>query len=280
MPNRYFMLIIALLTGLLPLWLLWPGNDPVQAAQNDNRLVIKEADLSLTVPDTSTAVQTAVQLATSYGGYVLNQRQWESGSATTYGEITFGVPAEQFETLLNDLRRLGTVEDEKLSGEDVLDTAVDLQSRLDNLTSNQARMRTFLEQTRSTTETLAVHQRLVRVEAEINELQGQLNFYTERAHAALITVRLTALLPTPTPTPLPTPQGWSPGNTAKAATVRTQQNAQAVADTAIYFAIAWAPWLLLLGCGIWVFQRIQRRFGPAIPQWENNAADSETRESG
>jgi len=279
MRKRYFMLLILLVMGLLPLWLFWPRSVTVQAAQIDDRLVIKEADLSLMVPDTRTAVQTALNLAESYNGYVLNQRQWETGDTTTYGELTFGVPAEQFEALLNALRTLGTVEDEQLSGQDVLDTAVDLQSRLDNLTSNQTRMRTFLEQTRNTTETLAVHQRLVQVENEINDLQGQLNFYNGRLATASINLHLTALLPTPTPTPLPTPQSWSPGNTAKRATVRTQENAQMVADFAIYRSITWVPWLLLCGLGIWVFIRIRRHTKLVIPSREGDGQDSETRTS-
>ncbi len=280
MQKRYFMLTIVLLMGLLPLWLIWPSTHPVQAAQIDNRLVIKEADLSLMVPDTRTAVQTALNLAESYSGYVLNQRQWETGDTTTYGELTFGVPADQFEGLLNALRTLGTVEDEQLSGQDVLATAVDLQSRLDNLTSNQTRMRTFLEQTRNTTETLAVHQQLVQIENEINDLQGQLNFYTGRSGAAHITLRLTALLPTPTPTPLPTPQSWSPGNTAKLATLRAQENAQNAADFTIYNTITWGPWLLLVGLGTLIFIRIQRRIITVIPQRERDSQDGDTQQSG
>ncbi len=279
MRKRYIMLTIAFFMGLLPLWLMWPSNHPVQAAQVDDRLVIKEATLALTVPETGTAVQTALNLAESYNGYVLNQRQWETGDTTTYGELTFGVPAEQFEALLNALRTLGTVEDEQLSGQDVLATAVDLQSRLDNLTSNQTRMRTFLEQTRNTTETLAVHQRLVQVENQINDLQGQLNFYTGKSTNAQIMLRLTALLPTPTPTPLPTPQSWSPGHTAKLATLRTQQNAQSVADFTIYRTITWGPWLLLLGFGLWIFSRIRHRSILAIPQREENSQDGDTQES-
>ncbi|WP_420627417.1 DUF4349 domain-containing protein [Candidatus Leptofilum sp.] len=265
MKRRLFMLTSPFLFGLLCLWLLWPGNMRVQAAQVDDRLVMKEAHLSLTVADTSTAVATAINLAESYGGYVLNQRQWETGNTSTYGELTFGVPADQFEALLNALRTLGMVEDEQLSGVDVLATAVDLQSRLDNLTINQTRLRTLLDHTRNTTETLEVHQQLLRVENEINDLQGELNFYNGRSAAALITLNLTALLPTPTPTPLPTPQSWSAANTAKLASVRAQENAQAVANFAIYRGIIWGPWLIFLGLiGLGV-ARLRRRAAPIQP---------------
>lgn len=276
MQKRHFILTIPFFMGLLLLWLLWPGNLPVQAAQVDDRLVMKEANLSVAVADTSSAVQTAINLAESYDGYVLNQRQWETGSTSTYAEIAFGVPADQFERLLNALRTLGMVQDEQLSGQDVLATAVDLQSRLDNLTSNQARLRTFLDQTRNTTETLTVHRQLVQIEAEINNLQGQLNFYNGRSAAALITLNLTALLPTPTPTPLPTPQSWSAANTAKLATVRAQENAQAVADFAIFRGITWGPWLLLFGLFGVIFWRLNRRFGAKVEPQLSEPGQSDT----
>ncbi|MCB8925704.1 MAG: DUF4349 domain-containing protein [Ardenticatenaceae bacterium] len=250
------MLTSTLFLGLLALWLLWPEN---LVAQTDDRLVMKEADLTLTVGETRTAVQTALNLAESYNGYVLNQRQWETGDTNTYGEITFGVPADQFEGLLNALRTLGTVEDEQLSGVDVLATAVDLQSRLDNLTTNQSRLRTLLDQANTTTETLTVHQQLVQIETEISALQGDLNFYNGRSANGLITLHLTALLPTPTPTPLPTPQSWSAANTAKLASVRTQENFQNVADFTIYRGITWGPWLLLLGLLSLPLLRLRRR---------------------
>ena len=256
MPKRIFMLTSTLFLGLLALWLVWPEN---LAAQTDDRLVMKEADLTLSVGETRTAVQTALNLAESYNGYVLNQRQWETGDTNTYGEITFGVPANQFEGLLNALRTLGTVEDEQLSGVDVLATAVDLQSRLDNLTTNQSRLRTLLDQANTTTETLTVHQQLVQIETEINNLQGELNFYNGRSANGLITLHLTALLPTPTPTPLPTPQSWSAANTAKLASVRTQENFQNVADFTIYRGITWGPWLLLLGLLSLPLLRLRRR---------------------
>ena len=262
MPKRMFMLTSTLFLGLLALWLLWPEN---LAAQTDDRLVMKEADLTLTVGETRTAVQTALNLAESYNGYVLNQRQWETGDTNTYGEITFGVPADQFEGLLNALRTLGTVEDEQLSGVDVLATAVDLQSRLDNLTTNQSRLRTLLDQANTTTETLTVHQQLVQIETEISALQGDLNFYNGRSANGLITLHLTALLPTPTPTPLPTPQSWSAAHTAKLASVRAQENAQTVANFAIYRGITWGPWLLILALLGFGAVRLRRRFMPSQP---------------
>ena len=59
MRKKCFMLTISFLIGLLPLCLLWFSSVPVQAAQIDDRLVMKEANLALMVPDTGTAVQTA-----------------------------------------------------------------------------------------------------------------------------------------------------------------------------------------------------------------------------
>jgi len=223
-------------------------------AQNDSphRLVIKNGDLQMLVMDTDTAVQTALNLVKGFNGYVLSQKAWEGDGRYRYATLTVGVPAASFEAVLHAFKTLGTVQDEQISGEDVTDTAVDLASRLDNLHSNQERVRTFLDQTRYMTETLNVHDQLTNVEGEIGYLQGQKNYLTDRADVATITLNLVPFIATPTPqptatpTPLPTAVAWNPGETAQVATLRLTETSQAAADFALYRLITWTPWLLLL----------------------------------
>ncbi len=223
-------------------------------AQNASpgRLVIKNGELQVLVTDTDTAVQTALNLVTGFNGYVLSQRVWEGDGRYRYATLTVGVPAASFEAVLYAFKTLGTVQQEQVTGQDVTDTAVDLNSRLDNLHSNQERVRTFLDQTRYMTETLDVHDQLTRIEGEIGGLQGQHNYLADRADAATITLNLVPFIPTPTPqptaspTPLPTPVAWNPGDTAQLATLRLTETSQSVADFTLYRLVTWTPWLLFL----------------------------------
>jgi hypothetical protein len=213
-------------------------------------------------------VQTALNLVTGFNGYVLGQQVWEGDGRYRYATLTVGVPAASFEAVLHAFKTLGTVQNEQVTGEDVTDTAVDLTSRLDNLHSNQERVRLFLEQTRYMTETLDVHDQLTVVEGEIGDLQGQKNYLADRADVATITLNIVPFIPTPTPpptatpTPLPTAVAWNPADTAQLATVRLTETSQSVADFTLYRLITWTPWLLFLLIAVvptrWVYRRYRR----------------------
>lgn len=242
-------------------------------AQTDDRLVIKHGELQVLVTDTDAAVATALNLVKGFNGYTLNQQVWEGDARYRYATLTVGVPAASFEAVMHAFKTLGTVQDEQVSGADVTDTAVDLTSRLDNLHANQARVRTFLDQTRYMTETLNVHDQLTRVEGEIGDLQGQKNYLADRAAVATLTLRLVPFIPTPTPsptmtpTPLPTPQAWNPGATAQLATVRLAKTSQSVADFTIYRLITCTPWLLFLALMVYPAWRYgRRRWRPILAQ--------------
>lgn len=242
------LIVLAVLT------FIWVSGTAVayQAPEPPNgRLIIKEGFIQLMVTDTEDAKATLEQLAESYGAYIITQRVWEDGDRNQYASYEFGLPADQFETMFTSVKVLGTVMEANSNGREVTDSAIDLTSQLQNLYANQTRLQSFLDDSQTITETLHVHEELIRIESDINELQGQLRGISGRADAALMTVELVPFIPTPTPlptatpTPLPTPQSWSPGDTAKVASVQLQESVQDTADFAIYRAIVCVPWLFL-----------------------------------
>ena len=248
------------------------ANDPAQS----NRRVIQTGELTIMVTDTDTAVQAAIDLAATFDGYILQERVWDGPDRRyRYADFTFGILADDFEGLAQALKTLGQVQSETASGQDVTDERLDLTSRLANLYENQNRLRGFLDQAQTITETLTVHQELISIEGAIGEVQGRINFLSNRADAATITLHLIPYIPTPTPaptatpTPLPTPETWNPADTTEIASVRLQNTAQNVADFTIFRAIVCGPWLLLLlifASPVWLLYRgWQRRLTqPAI----------------
>lgn len=239
---------------------------PTLAQSDDSRLVIKNGELQVLVEETDTAVQTALRLIEAVDGYVLSQEIYENEARYRYATIQTGVPVDRFEELLSAFKTLGTVQDELLTGEDLTDTAVDLDSRLGNLYANQERVRLFVDQTNYMTETLDVHDQLVRVENEIGVLQGQRNYLTERAATATLTLRLVPVIPTPTPvptataTPIPPAKPWNPADTAQLATVQLTETSQSVADAIIYRLITWLPGFVLLVLLGFVLWRVGKRW--------------------
>src|SRR6266516_3842302 len=99
--------------------------------------VVKAASISLQLKKGRFAqqFQEASLIAGSHGGYV-------ASSETTEGKLQSGtlivrVPADQFEVALSELKALGKLQSEHISGQDVTGQFVDLQARLRNWESQE-----------------------------------------------------------------------------------------------------------------------------------------------
>jgi hypothetical protein len=227
-----------------------------------NRLIIKNAELTLRVDDTDTAIDRATQVVADTGGYIISSRVWYQDvrdESYKYATITIGVPVDQFERAMQRLRDIAVqVVDESASGQDVTDEYVDLQSRLDNLEATRDRIREFLEQTQNVEEALRVNEELAAVEEQIEQVQGRMNYLFDRAAYSTITIQLQPdIAPIPTPTPEP---GWSPATTVRSAGETLGSILQALAELAIWLGVVVLPLLLPPALIVWAIgRRVVRR---------------------
>ncbi len=122
-----------------------PASGAVTYAATE-RLIIRNASLSLVVPDTQTALDGINELVDELGGYVVesNVYQYQEGLRA---HVTLRIPAESLDLALERIRDLATeVRSESISGQDVTEEYVDLQSRLRHLEATEARLLEFLEE--------------------------------------------------------------------------------------------------------------------------------------
>jgi hypothetical protein len=138
-----------------------PSGD-LTVIERSNRMIIKNADIRLTVKDTDIAIDRATQVIADGGGYIVSSRVWYQdyyGNSLKYAAITIGVPVEEFERTLVKLRDLAVrVVDEVASGDDVTEQYVDLQSQLTNLEATRARIQEFLKDAKTVDEALRINQ--------------------------------------------------------------------------------------------------------------------------
>jgi hypothetical protein len=238
--------------------------DALTLPYRSDRLIIKNAELSLLVTDTDNAIDRTAQIAADTGGYILSSRVWYQewlGDNYKYATITIGIPAHQFEVAMRRLRGLAVrVVDENASGQDVTDEYVDLQSRLENLEATRDRIRTFLDRTTTVTEALTINEELKAVEEEISLVQGRMNYLFDRAAYSTITVDLNPELPDATPTPIP-PRNL--GDTVQQAGGTLGSILYALIELAIWAGIVLvplvAPPVLITAFITWVVRRWMKR---------------------
>ena len=228
------------------------AGEPGQAQQFD-RMVIKNAEVTLqveSVREAETAVRAKVQ---ALGGYVVRAENSGSDENLT-ARITFRVPVQRFDESLVGVQGLAKkVLNRAVSGDDVTEQFVDLQSRLRNLEATRDRLLTFLEKAATVEEALKVNESLSQVQGEVEQVRGRMEYLKQSAALSTVTV---SLVPVPAIAPIVEEGGWQPLAVARGALRELVELGQGLVNVAIVLLVwtpVWLPFALL-------FWWLRRRF--------------------
>jgi hypothetical protein len=134
-------------------------------------------------------LEQAMQIAGRYQGFVLSTSVGSSGPRT--GTVVMRVPESRFEAALADLKGLGKVTREEVSGQDVSQEFVDLQARLRNAKAQEVVLLRLMNRANSVSATIQVEQHLEGVQLQIERLKGELRYLGSQTAMSTITVGLT-----------------------------------------------------------------------------------------
>ncbi len=234
-----------------------PGGQPrVESVQE--RLVIRNANLSIVVEDPAEAVDDISAMAQEMGGFVVSSNVFE----TTFGEsamrepiraeqasITIRVPSDRLEDALARIKQ-GAVEVERqnVTGQDVTEEFTDLESRLGNLEAAEAQLREIMASATKTEDVLRVFEELRRIREEIEVIRGRLQYLEQSARLSAISVELKPDVATQ---PLQIGR-WTPQGTAREAVEALVRALQFLADAAIWAVICVLPVGVIVGVPAWV----------------------------
>jgi len=231
------------------------GNTTASTAQTE-RLVIKNATLSIVVDDTTVTINTITKMAEEMGGFVVSlntsQTLASSNKKVQSAKMVVSVPAEKLNEALAQIKKSSAeVLNENISGQDVTSEYTDLKSQLTNLERAEKQLQTFLDQTKNTDETLKVYNQLVSIRQQIETVKGRMKYYEQSAALSAITLTIT-------PNALNTPiqvAGWRPEGTVKESIETLIKILQNLADFLIRFGIVCMPFLIVLGVPTFFFGR-------------------------
>jgi hypothetical protein len=234
------------------------GAAPANAPAAVDRLVIKNASLSLVVKDPAQSVSAISQLAEAMGGFVVSSNTYqasldEQGNKIMQGYITIRVPAEKLSEALTQLKGMAvTVNSENVSGEDVTAQYTDLESQLTNLEAAEAQLQEIMEGATRTEDVLNVYNQLVSIRGQIEMVKGQMKYYRESAAMSLISIDL---IPDALSQPLQV-AGWQPQGVVKEAFEALVRDLQGIADFLIRLVVHGGPLALLFGLPLLLIGRV------------------------
>ncbi len=178
-----------------------------------DRLIVRNGDLSLVVKDVVQTRDDIAQLATRLEGYVVST-SISGKDLNLKGNIVIRVPDTRFESAIGELRKLAVrVNTERTSSQDVTEEYSDLQARLKNAQATENQLLVLLQKADKVDDILKVYQQLTQVRQQIEQLKGRIQYLERSSSMSLISVNLE---PESSATPVVSP-GWSFWEIIKAA---------------------------------------------------------------
>lgn len=166
-----------------------PATKPLPEAPPLNRMVVKNADISVKVEDARKALTDVEALAKQLGGYVEggNLSAPEEGDATA--SATLRVPFQSYENAMKSLREMGEVLSENSTAADVTAQHADAEGRLKALRAEEQSYLTMLRGAKTTGQIMEIKDRLGQVRQEIASFESQRKAFASAS--ALSTIRAT-----------------------------------------------------------------------------------------
>jgi hypothetical protein len=212
---------------------------PVDAVE---RLIIRNAWLDLVVPNTEDALTEIEDVTNEMGGFVVESSVYQSGESKR-ASIQIRIPAEKLDEALEHFRGMASeVRSENVSGQDVTDEYVDLQSRLRSKEATEAKLLEFLEEAEDTEAALAVYAELERIQTDIEVIKGRMQYLEQSAAMSAVSIELT-------PDELVQPieiGGWHPEGTLRDSVEALIRVLQFLVDALIVIVVVVLPVVVVI----------------------------------
>ena len=146
----------------------------VDAVRTQNPMIAHTAQLTLTTREFEKARGAVEDILKRHKGYIGHLNVYARAGAGRSLDATLRVPADQLDPTLAEIKRLGHVEMESQSGEEVTAQYIDLDARLTNARNTEQRLTDLLRnRTGKLSDVLEVEQELDRVRGEIEQMEAE-----------------------------------------------------------------------------------------------------------
>src|SRR5215213_9053713 len=228
-----------------------------------DRKIVKTAQLGVTSEDVRVEAAAAQQVASRFGGTTISSQTYRSDSAVS-ADLILSVPSEHFEDALDDLRDLGEeVTTDTVSGQDVTEEYVDLQSRERNLLAAEQSLLDLYNRADDVQDALTIQRELTGIRGQIKQVQGGMQYLKQSSDTSQVSLNIQPVASPPKP-----PHAWERAlvvaNAWNASLAVLQALSGAVLSTLVFGWWIIPPVVL----AAWWFRRRLRRptFSPQPPK--------------
>ena len=230
-------------------------------------MIVRQASLALLTKEFDAARTALENLVKAHRGYFGQLNVTAPNNAGRTLTATVRVPAGQLDAVLVELRKLGRVEQENQSADEVTRQYVDLTARLTNAREEEKRLVDILrERTGRVSDVLEVEQQIARTRQQIEQMDAERKTLDNQVQYASVDLRIQEEYKQSLETPAP-----SIGTRINNAAVEGFRDAAGLVIGLVLWLLGAVPSLLvlaaLLGWPTWRLVRWARRrfFQEAVP---------------
>jgi hypothetical protein len=159
--------------------------------QVPNQMVIYQAELHLRVKKFEHTIQNLEEKVGKYGGYIAESNVRKAGDEQLSGSIKIRIPQKHFQTFLHEAEGQAVeVLQRNISGDDVTEEYVDLESRLKSKRVVEERLISFMNSAEKTEDLLKISADLANVQEEIERIEGRKKFLENQTSLSTIFITL------------------------------------------------------------------------------------------
>ncbi len=209
---------------------------------NSTRKIITNSNLSIKVKNVTETVTKINQLATQYGGFLVNSSISTPEFGST-GNISVRVESDQLETFTEEVKTMGVkVVNEFIQGYDITDQYTDSKEKLRILETTKIKFEQILEQADEVEDMLETQRQLLNIQDEIDQIKGQIKALDQKSKLSLVTIYLST-----DELELPTVPGepWRPKVVFREASRSFIRSTRAIAGIIIWIGVYTPIWLTI-----------------------------------
>jgi hypothetical protein len=157
------------------------------AAATEGRVIIRTADLDVTVTDVTQTLDDIANITAAAGGWVVTSAQPRNYS----GSISIRVPADRFDDVVVQLTDLAVkVKSVSTRSEDFTEEFTDVTARAQTLEDTLERLRLLYDRAFSVEDAITIQKEITDVQSDLEALEARLNFLSQSSAFSFISVSL------------------------------------------------------------------------------------------
>ncbi|MBO0586677.1 DUF4349 domain-containing protein [Sporosarcina sp. E16_8] len=156
-----------------------------------NRKIIHRAELQLNVKNLENTQLTIEKKVSEYGGYIVESNVHRESEESMSALITVRIPEQHFQKFLTDVEgEAAEVLNRNVTGEDVTEQYIDLESRVKSKRTVEERLLVFMGKAEKTEDLLKISSDLSKVQEEIELIVGKMKYLENQTSFSTIEIAM------------------------------------------------------------------------------------------